>query len=222
MTPFFQFQLKHDTLGYEIHQTLFIGPNNLVVEGVSDLLYLQTITGILNSLNREGLSEKWTITPVGGAEKVPTFVSLLGFQKGMKVATLIDIQKKHKQMIENLYKKKLLKQKNVLTFADFTGKSESDIEDMFEIDFFLELVNSEYSSLLETPISETMLKLKSPRIIIRIEDYFKKHPLRESVQFSHFRPARYFVENVTALQDKISEKTLGRFESAFKALNKLL
>ena len=209
-------------LGYEIHQTLFIGPNNLVVEGVSDLLYLQTITGILNSLNREGLSEKWTITPVGGAEKVPTFVSLLGSQKGMKVATLIDIQKKHKQMIENLYKKKLLKQKNVLTFADFTGKSESDIEDMFEIDFFLELVNSEYSSLLETPISETMLKLKSPRIIIRIEDYFKKHPLRESVQFSHFRPARYFVENVTALQDKISEKTLGRFESAFKALNKLL
>jgi len=209
-------------LGYEIHQTLFIGPNNLVVEGVSDLLYLQTITGILNSLNREGLSKKWTITPVGGAEKVPTFVSLLGSQKGMKVATLIDIQKKHKQMIENLYKKKLLKQKNVLTFADFTSKSESDIEDMFEIDFYLELVNSEYSSLLETPISESMLKLKSPRIIIRIEDYLKKHPLKESAQFSHFRPARYFVENVSSLQDKISEKTLGRFESAFKALNKLL
>jgi predicted ATP-dependent endonuclease of OLD family len=34
-------------LGYEIYQTLFIGPNCLVVEGVSDLLYLQVMTSLL-------------------------------------------------------------------------------------------------------------------------------------------------------------------------------
>ena len=34
-------------LGYDIYQTLFVGPNSLVVEGVSDLLYIQTISALL-------------------------------------------------------------------------------------------------------------------------------------------------------------------------------
>ena len=75
---------------------------------------------------------------------------------------------------------------------------------------------------MEKPITEAILKTKSPRIIIRIEEYFKNHPLKESVQFSHFRPARYFVENINSLQEKISEDTLERFETAFKFINKLL
>lgn len=45
-------------LGYEIHQSLFIGPYSLVVEGVSDLLYLQTISGVLESQGRQGLNRK--------------------------------------------------------------------------------------------------------------------------------------------------------------------
>jgi hypothetical protein len=59
------------------------------VEGVSDLLYLPSVSGVLDSKKREALSEDWTITPVGGSDKVPTFVSLLGSQKRLKLATLI-------------------------------------------------------------------------------------------------------------------------------------
>ena len=44
-TPDSLFPLQ-GALGYEIYQTLFIGPNSLVVEGVSDLLYLQTISAL--------------------------------------------------------------------------------------------------------------------------------------------------------------------------------
>ena len=33
-------------LGYELHQTLFVGLNSLVVEGASDLLYIQALSGI--------------------------------------------------------------------------------------------------------------------------------------------------------------------------------
>ncbi|HET7410938.1 MAG TPA: AAA family ATPase [Paracoccaceae bacterium] len=102
-------------LGYEIHQTLFVGPNSLIVEGVADVIFLQTMSGELQRDGREGLSEAWTITPVGGAGKVPTFVSLLGSQKGMTLATLLDFQKSDKAMVEGLYKSKILKKKNVLT-----------------------------------------------------------------------------------------------------------
>ena len=112
-------------LGYDLSQTLFVGQNSLIVEGVSDLLYLQTISSLLESLGRVGLDTKWTITPVGGADKVPTFAALLGAQKGLTIATLIDIQQKDKQTIENLYKKKLLAQKKCAHFWRFHRKEGS-------------------------------------------------------------------------------------------------
>lgn len=97
---------------------------------------------------REGLSGAWTITPVGGSGKVPAFVSLLGSQKGLNVATLLDIQNSDRQLIEDLYKKNLLTKKQVCTYADFIGASEADVEDMFDRSFYLELVNGEYGKQL--------------------------------------------------------------------------
>ena len=131
-------------LGYEIHQSLFIGPNCLVVEGVSDLLYIQTLSAVLQKQGERGLSADWTITPVGGASNVPTFVALIGAQTKLNVAVLIDFQKKDQQAIENLYKGKLRKKKQVLTFADFTGGTEADIEDMFATEFYIGLMNGEF------------------------------------------------------------------------------
>lgn len=209
-------------LGYEIYQTLFIGPNNLVVEGVSDLIYLQAISSVLQKNKREGLDSRWTITPVGGGNKVPTFVALLGNQKGLKIATLIDIQKRDTQNIENLYKKKLLDKNNVLTFADFTGTKEADIEDMFDEDFYLSLVNAEFKNQLSKSISKSALTSKSPRIVRRIEEFLSSNAMKGDGQFSHYRPARFFSENVGDLASKISSDCLDRFEAAFKRLNSLL
>jgi predicted ATP-dependent endonuclease of OLD family len=209
-------------LGYEIHQTLFVGPNSLVVEGVSDLLFIQSLSGILQKMNREGLSSTWTITPVGGAEKVPTFVALLGAQRGLTIATLIDIQKKDAQLVENLYKRKLLQKKHVLTYADFIGKKEADVEDMFEEAFYLDLVNAEFARDLARPITSADLNSKPPRITARLEKYLEKTPLTGDAQFSHYRPARYLAENAGKLTMKIPKVTLDRFEAAFKALNSLL
>ena len=208
-------------LGYEICQALFIGPNSLVVEGVSDLLYLQSISLILNSQGKEGLKSDWVITPVGGSDKVPTFVSLIGSQKDLNVAVLVDFQKKDEQTIENLYKKKLLDKKKVITYADFTKTAEADIEDMFDRSFYLQLINEEYKNSINLPIKESDLQFKHPRILVSIEKYLEINPL-QSGTFNHYRPARYFTENSTKLQEEISEATLNNFENLFKQLNKLL
>ena len=205
-------------LGYEISQTLFIGPNCLVVEGVSDLLYIQTISALLQKKEKEGLSTDWTITPVGGASNVPTFVALIGAQEDLNVAVLIDYQKKDQQSIENLYKEKLLKQQQVLTYADFVERNEADVEDMFDADFYLKLVNGEFGTDLTV---DDLLK-GPPRILIRLEKYFQNSPLPRDAQFNHYRPARYFSENIGSLEDELSGQTLARFEHAFSTLNKLL
>ena len=209
-------------LGYDIAQTLFVGPDCLVVEGVSDLLYIQTMTGLLEAAGREGLDRRWTITPVGGSEKVPTFAALLGSQKGLTIATLIDLQKKDQQNIDNLYKRKLLQKSHVLTFADFTGTSEADIEDLFDVEFYLKLVNGEYADDLSNKLKVTDVRTGNPRIVVRLAIVFDAKPLKGTAKFNHFRPARHFAENIAKLKKAISSTTLDRFEAAFKRLNALL
>lgn len=208
-------------LGYEIQQTLFIGPNSLIVEGVADMLYLRAVSGELEREGRTGLSEEWVITPVGGSGKVPTFVAMLGSQKGMNVATLLDIQNSDKQLIEDLYKKKLLTKKQVSTYADFTGTAEADVEDMFDRGLYLDLVNGEYGGQLPEKIAKTKLNANEPRTLRAIEAWLADNPMK-SGSFGHYRPARYFTEQLTKLWPKVSDETKDRFEAAFKHLNGLL
>ena len=216
-TPDSLFPLQ-GALGYEIHQTLFVGPNCLVVEGVSDLLYIQTVSALLEERNQCGLSAEWTITPVGGADKVPTFVALIGAQTNLNVAVLIDYQKKDKQIIENLYKRKLLKKKSVLTFADYTGGREADIEDMFRPEFYLKLVNGTFGA----SIALADLPHNHPRIVRRLEQYLTTSPLPNKATFNHFRPARHLAENIGSLALELSDLELDRFKRAFDALNVIL
>ena len=210
-------------LGYEVYQTLFVGPNCLVVEGVSDLLYIQTISALLQKEGKSGLSTEWTVTPVGGSDKVPTFVALIGAQTNLNVAVLIDFQKKDRQIIENLYKKKLLKQNQVLTYANYVedteADTEADIEDMFDAEFYLPLVNKEFGVC----VTVDDLPECSPRIIKRLERHFENNPLPNSQSFSHYRPARYFSENIGSLKSEdLTRLRLDRFQNAFADLNKLL
>ncbi|MGV8027094.1 MAG: AAA family ATPase [Anaerolineaceae bacterium] len=209
-------------LGYEIYQTLFVGPNNLVVEGVSDLLVLQTISTLFDRRGKTSLSPKWTITPVGGTDKVPTFVAILRSQKGMTTATLIDIQAKDRQLIENLFKKKLLKKQNVNTYADFLGREEADLEDMFGDEFYLRLVNKEYEDNLQNPITVDDIKNGHPRLLVRLSEYFDGNQMKGDVTFNHYRPARYFVDHIGELEKDIPESAIENFEKVFETLNKLL
>ena len=205
-------------LGYEIHQTLFVGPNSLVVEGASDLLYIQAVSAILQGRGKAGLDADWTITPVGGAGNVPTFVALVGARTNLNVAVLVDFEKKNQQSIENLYKSKLLEKHKVMTFAQFTGTFEADIEDMFDEEFYLSLVNGEFGSSIRT----SELSTEHPRILYRLEEYLKNQRLPNNSPFNHYRPARYFSEKATSLETELSEETLNRFQQAFDALNALI
>lgn len=208
-------------LGYEISQSLFVGPNCLVVEGVSDLLFLQGMGSLLDALGRTSLSNQWTITPVGGSGNVPTFVALLGAQTNLKIAVLIDYHKKDRQRIADLYKKKLLTQKKVLTYSDFTDRSEPDVEDMFDEEFYLSLVNGAFKNALTKPVKMEDLNSNLLGINKKLEEYFKTHSLKNNQSFNHFRPAKYFLDTVDT-DNMLSDDTLDCFEKLFEALNQIL
>ncbi len=185
------------------------------------MLYLRAVSAQLEREGRTGLAAAWVITPVGGSGKVPAFAALLAPQKGMNVATLLDIQISDRSLIEDLYKKKLLKKKQVITYGDFVGKNEADIEDMFDRDFYVSLVNAEFAKELDTPINPAAINRKEPRTLRAVEEWLMGKPLKSST-FGHYRPARYFSENAATLWPKVSDATKDRFEAAFKTLNSLL
>ena len=185
------------------------------------MLYLHVVSSELEREGRTGLSEKWTLTPVGGSGKVPTFVALLAPQRGMNIATLLDIQPRDKALIEDLYKKKLLKKKQVVTYADFLATEYADIEDLFDREFYVFLVNEEFKKQLKVPIEMTSLNAQEPRILRAIDVFLTDNPFNFG-SFGHFRPARYFGENVTTLWPKVSDKTKDRFQALFEQVNALL
>ena len=59
---------------------------------------------------------------------------------------------------------------------------------------------------------------KHPRVLVNIEEWLEANPLKTGA-FNHYRPARYFAENIATLGPKLNEKALDRFEAAFRDLN---
>jgi hypothetical protein len=63
---------------HEIAQSLFIGAENLVMEGTSDLTYLTVIVDYLKEKGRTYLDPSIRPVPTGGASNIPAFVALFG------------------------------------------------------------------------------------------------------------------------------------------------
>jgi len=210
-------------LGYEITQSLFIGKNTLLVEGPSDILYLQAFSAALKNRKREGLDPRWAICPSGGIDKISPFASLFGANK-LNIAVLCDLASGDKSKIENLRKRQVLKAGQLFTAADFTGKSESDIEDFLHPELFVKLLNSAYSLSKKNILSVAKLDaaLSTERIVKKAEAAFSS--MTQDVQeFDHFYPSDWLIRNPTFLVNGSElDETLDRFEEAFKVINKVL
>jgi len=201
-------------LGYDIAQNLYISKNNLLVEGVSDLIYLQVMSGILQNSNRTGLSEEITIVPVGGLEKVATFVSLLR-GSNLNIACLLDssIDPSSKSRIDNLIREKIIHKKKIFFFDEFIdGSDEADIEDMFEKNEYISYFNAAFHE--QKNIDVQNLNENISRIVLQINKYL------EIDRYNHYRPANHLAcSNLTA--KGFSKETLARFEKIFEEMNKL-
>jgi energy-coupling factor transporter ATP-binding protein EcfA2 len=209
-------------LGYEITQSLFIGRHTLLVEGASDILYLQGLSEALKLRKRPGLDPRWTLCPSGGIGNVRAFVSLFGGNK-LDIAVLADQTKQDTKKIEELRRSEVLRAGKVFTISDFTNKTESDIEDLFEIGLFAEIVNEAYGlekkyrltgATLDTADANTV------RLVKKAEAAFNLLP-EPLPTFDHFTPSAWLIRNLQVLDaDSASRKdTLDRAEKLFLALN---
>lgn len=200
-------------LGYDIAQNLYISNNNLLVEGVSDLIYLQIMSGVLEQTGREFLSDEITIVPVGGMEKVATFVSLLR-GSSLNISCLLDssIDSASKSKIEKMIREKLIKEKHIVTFDQFVDAEEADIEDLFGKEEYLNLFNAAFDELDDISLGDLNASIK--RIVVQLNQHLGVD------RYNHYRPANALAQQ--AVNDSaFSKETLDRFEGMFKIVNGL-
>ena len=201
-------------LGYNLAQNLYISDKNLLVEGVADLMFLTVLSGTLKANSREGLNEEISIVPVGGLDKIATFISLLR-GNNLNMVCLLDTftEQKGKQRLDDLIKDKIIKDKQIKFFDEYIDRLKvAEVEDMFEIDEYLNLFNEEFKNEYEE-IKSDEIKSDNP-IIPQINKIINVK------RFNHYRPSRYLT-SLGVNKDYFSDATLERFERMFKEINKL-
>ncbi len=203
-------------LGYDIAQNLYISKKNLLVEGISDLVFLNVVSSYLEEMDRAFLSPDITIVPVGGLEKVATFVSLLR-GSNLNVVCMLDstVGQSSQAKLERLISDKIIREQKVLRYRDFiTGAKEADVEDLFELDTYIALFNGAFH---ERPdVSGNDLKqYANDRMVVKLNKHLGVK------RFNHYRPSNFLASQGVAAAGT-DTNTLDRFEAMFKAVNEAM
>ena len=211
-------------LGYEITQSLFVGEHTLLVEGPSDVLYLHALSAALRARNRKGLDNQWTLCPAGGIDKIMPFVSLFA-GNDLHVAVLSDQSTGDKRKLKRITQSGILQAGHLYSIIDFIDGPEGDVEDLFDPEYFIHIVNKCYA--LDDSLALTIDKINSVtgtrRIVKRVEALFRLLPDTVPV-FNHFAPASWLIRNPRALEESTEavERSLAVAERVFEKYNSLL
>lgn len=204
-------------LGYHLSQSLFIGPSNLIVEGVTDYWILSSVSAYLSDNKKSSLSKDLTITPAGGAQKVSYMVALLSSEE-LNVLVLFDSEKEAETTKDEIVKAKLISNKNVTfileAFSGASAPAEADLEDLLDPTHYEDLVQESYKAEL---VGKTLpLNGNIPRIAKRMESAFKAIGL----SFQKSRPSRLFLQKMASKPEScLSTEAMARFETLFQAIN---
>jgi len=152
------------SIGADISDSLFGHKNNIIVEGYSDKVYLESVAAYLNKKKKIAVNlRKLMINGAGGADKIPF---LLGWHKAEKYNTLaiVDNDNEGRKVITEINNrdieidtaKDILKLDEI--YEDLRGK-DLEIEDLFDEDFFNKCVNNAYEKIFEEKIGKFQIEI---------------------------------------------------------------
>jgi len=192
-------------LGYDIAQSLFIGSDNLVVEGTSDFAYLTIMSQVCSAQGRSKLNDRWRVLPAGGATNIATFVSLIG--PPLDITVLADAGTRGMQRVTGMIHQGLLTPSRLILASVAADSPNADIEDLFIEDDYLKLFNKTFATSLEV----TDLP-PGDRIVKRLEALHGR--------FGHGDVAETLLRNCSDMS--FADTTLDRFTELINALNATL
>lgn len=192
-------------LGYELAQSLFAGPDNLVLEGVSDLIYLTVLSDFLSQFGRAHLDPRWQLAPVGGMGTLPVLVALLGRPRDMTI--LLSPESVGMEHVYTVAGGGSFEAQRLVTVSEITGTELADVEDLFDRTDYIQLYTATFNrrvAVARIPSGE--------RVVAALT------ALR-GMAFDRQAPATRLLRNADAVCRGLSETTLERFEQLFVRLN---
>lgn len=132
-----------EALGYDLAQSMFFHKKNLVLEGLTDMWYLEAISELLKADGKTGINDQIALIPANCASKVVYFATILHAQN-LKVAALLDSDAEGDQAAKQDTLVNALGAKRILRTKDaYTGKvANAEIEDMLR-DTLLQIAKDE-------------------------------------------------------------------------------
>ena len=201
-------------LGYSLAQTMFYSKYQLIVEGLTDYVLLKAMNELLGHKSLTTLNEKIIITPAGGTRNImPLAVILIG--EDVKIISLLDGDQPGLQKQKDLKEKLLV---DSVIMDTFTGKSNSEIEDMFEDNFYLNAAKIVYPK--KTFDFNDVEKDIKP-IIIRIRKLFQR---KSYGKFEKWKVNPILINWIQTRQTdhEISDIVCAKFENLMKKINSKL
>ena len=205
-------------LGYSVLTPLLIGPSVLLVEGVSDLVYLRTWQSQMLNDGRESLDERWSVVPCGGIEKIPALLSFFYERDDLRLAVLCDGKPKSQGGISNSIRRKLIERNRVIYLADHLNRGDADIEDVFNPGTYLEIFNKATGSEFKVGY----LPHGQPRILQRLKEATLNGDERVDSDAFHYKCSKTFEADADHFFRRMTDTEKDRIEGLFKALNSML
>ena len=187
-------------LGYALARGLYTGQYSLLVENITDMWILSTISQHFRESGHGYIADDIVITPSGGGQKSALFATMLTGQN-TGVSVLLDSDVEGISVKKQLVESPLARETNVLFVNDATQEPGRvmELEDLLPSSLYLRFVNDAYSGELGKNRlgNETLAK------DVQVRRYVEAELGKRGVSFSRFRVARQIMNdfpNVTFSQ----------------------
>jgi len=207
-------------LAYDVARRVVTGPQTLLVDRPSDVLYLKWFSRELQLQGRAHLSPAWSLVPVGGLDSIAPFVSLFAGQE-QQIAVLTDGLMSHPHRLDGLWDRGMLQFGRILRPALYTEREDAQLEDLLGRRLYRDLVTGAYG-LEESAVLDDGVAPGDRRLVAEVEAYFASMP-PWAPRFDAFAPAAYLFENTATLRATLPDlaEALDRFEKLFRDLHVL-
>jgi len=164
----------HAALGLTVSDTLLLGCLPVLVEGVSDQIYLNLIKRFLIGNGKLKYSKEFVFIPTGGVRGMGPVSKLVSSRDDELPFVLIDSDKTGKE-----YKKQLTKgryrdaKEKVLEVADFLGNQDFEIEDLIPSEAMVRTIDRMFRA---NQFFEDVFDAKKP-IVDQIEEWAKNNSI---------------------------------------------
>lgn len=162
-------------LGITASQSLLVGCDIIIVEGVSDQFYLTMVKNHLVAKGKFQPKKEMVFIPVGGAKAVKPVVSIIQGGRASLPVALLDSDKTGKQFQESL-KLSLYKSEKgkVLDCDTFSQKTGSEIEDLIPIGLLIDSFDRIFRT--EDGLQEDAIDPEKP-VVPQLENFAQDNQL---------------------------------------------